>query len=147
MASYFFIYRYVQYLTIITSIQVDYLVDCWFSSEKLYLLSGSYNGHGQISSIEPLGHEFVSTIQNGHNSMIRCCRFRGNIDDIGAPPVLLTGAEDARYCVWSYDNTSTAVRSGLSTGAVGGAGGSNRTSHDGSMKERQSKSQLRYKPY
>lgn len=110
-----------------SGINSDYLVNCWYESpttfshtpsnetDKVYLLSGLFNGEGLISEItpsfiDPKGSlscessetEASSNNLGGHNDIIRCV-YPFGFKSMSPSTGLITGGEDGKLCLWKYN--------------------------------------------
>ena len=100
--------RLVEFSSIREAFDVDYIVDCWGSSQdpdELCMMIGSHGGQCRIFSADPSGLTPLVILpscdddnQCGHNDTVRCCRKIGESGN--GTNMLLTGGEDSKICMW-----------------------------------------------
>jgi WD40 repeat protein len=90
--------RMSQCLNVRESYGMDYLVDCFYHGDVLYMMGGSYDGTGSIYQMESTGCTQVATLQTGHTEMIRCMYSMATSNS--SEPILFTGGEDGQLLCW-----------------------------------------------
>jgi WD repeat-containing protein 89 len=100
-------------LSQVSSVQVDYLVDCsWDANQQqLSLLAGNNSGDGETFLVEAGSISPSHTLQNGHKGVIR------SWTQIPESNHFLTVGEDARLCEWNRQGKNTPISSSLSSKA------------------------------
>jgi WD repeat-containing protein 89 len=90
-------------LSELATVQVDYLVDCFWDASKqhLSLLTGSHAGDGTVFQVDAGKISPRYKLQNGHRGDIR------SWSHIQSGDVFVTVGEDARLCEWNRTGFST----------------------------------------
>jgi len=122
--------------TIRAHLGVEYLVDCIYdgTNDSLLLLAGDYEGKALLASAQPTEINPVAMLQHsGHVATIRCAR--ALVGTNGSK--IITGAEDARLCLWEPQSSS----------GGGGEKDSAATGATSTSSSKKASTSLRFAPY
>ncbi|KNC75585.1 hypothetical protein SARC_11895 [Sphaeroforma arctica JP610] len=77
-------------------VQIDYIVDVVYhaSSQRLFLVAGTFDGNIVMLHINRDSLDLVATMPKAHNEMVRCSFWNTGVDHV------FTGDEDAVLCKW-----------------------------------------------
>jgi WD40 repeat protein len=101
--------RLCHYSTIREDFHQDYLLNCLYHQDHLYLITGSYNGDGKLMKVYPHNEIYdCIELKNGHNDMIRSVfsvpnNFNDQQKQLQSFSNLnfLTTSDDRYMCEWS----------------------------------------------
>lgn len=91
----------------IDKVEVNYLIDCKYHMNELFLFCGSFDGKVSVFSLNDHSINYVSTLKHGHSSIVRDIHSNFNKNYI------ISIGEDSRMAFWnengsfkgSYNNT------------------------------------------
>jgi len=85
---------------------VDALVNCSYNpyNDSLHLLTTTFSGLGTLASVTPDSLTPTDILVDGHKALIRC--FYALYQEGDETPIIITGGEDARICLWKKENRS-----------------------------------------
>jgi WD40 repeat protein len=110
--------RIASFSNIKETLEVDYLVDCFYvkKSDQICLLTGKYNGDIVLAEVTPKECKTISKFETGkHTEIIRCMEilkeenlfetsYDNNNNYNNNSTTIFTGGEDSKICCWKKNS-------------------------------------------